>query len=90
MIPLADHSTGEEYQHMAVPTLKDLIARIQALEKAAVRLLAQGKPEAKGRATAPAKSKAEAPGKSKAAASTKSPSKAKSKAKGKAKAPTKA
>ena len=34
---------------MAGPTLKNLVARIRALEKAAVGLLAQGKAEAKGK-----------------------------------------
>ena len=34
---------------MAAPTLKGLIARIRALEKAAVRLLGKSKAEAKGK-----------------------------------------
>ena len=71
---------------MAAPTLKGLIARIRALEKAAVGLLAHGKAEAKGKTKASAKSRTEAPAKPKAEAPTKakakSPSKAKSKAKG--------
>ena len=75
---------------MAAPTLKHLIARIRALEKAAVGLLAQGKAEAKeslrlppNQGQAPATSKAEAPTNCKA----KSPSKSKAKTKGKSKAP---
>ena len=66
---------------MAAPTLKNLIARIRALEKAAVGLLAQGKAEAKGKTKASAKSRAEAPAKSKAEAPTKSKAKSPSKSK---------
>ena len=76
---------------MAAPTLKHLIARIRAPEKAAVGLLAQGKAQEKEKTKASAKSKAEAPAKSKAEAPIKSqakaPSKSKSTAKRKAKAP---
>ena len=58
---------------MAAHTLKGLIARIRALEKAAVGLLAHGK--AKGKTKASAKSRTEAPAKPKAEAPTKAKAK---------------
>ena len=85
MIPLADHPPTGSKDTWPL-RLKNLIARIRALEKAAVGLLAQGKAEAKGKTKTSAKSKADAPATSKAEAPTNSKAKSPSKSKAKGKA----